>query len=92
MGTLDKGIARPDDLLQGDDAGQGSVLHQSDDLIGHRGSDALDHLQQGDMKEDLGLGHTQDLSGLLLSPWYSLDTAAVDLREVTGVVDDKRDG
>ena len=72
-----------------DDAGQGGVLHQGDDLVGHGGHDALDHLQQGDVEEDLGFGHAQHLACLLLALRHSLDAAPVDLGEVAGVIDDE---
>ena len=53
------------------------------------GDDSLDHLQQGDVAEDLGFGHAQDLACLLLALRHSLDAAPVDLGEVAGVIDDE---
>ena len=92
MGGLQEGVASPDDLLQGDDAGDGGVLHQGDDLVGHGGHNALDHLQQGNMEEDLALGHAQHLTGLLLALGHTLDAAPEDFGEVERVVDDKGHG
>ena len=40
---------------------RGGVLHQGDELVAH-GDDALDHLEQGDLEEDLALGHAQHLA------------------------------
>ena len=54
-----------------------------------RRDDALDHLQQGNVAEDLELGHAQHLARLLLALGNALDTAPVDLGEVAGVVNDK---
>ena len=44
VAALHKRLTGPDDLLQGDDAREGRVLDERDDLIGHRRHDALDHL------------------------------------------------
>ena len=89
MGAFHEGVARPDDLLEGDDTGQGGVLHQGNDLVGHGGHDALYHLQKRDLEKNLPLGHAQHLSGLVLSPWNRLYAATVDLRKVAGVIDGK---
>ena len=46
-------------------------------------------LEQGDLEEDLALGHSQHHAGLLLSLGHALDAAPVDLGEVACVVEDK---
>ena len=84
---LDELLARPDDFVDADDAGQGGILDQGDDLVAHGGNDALDDLQQHHPEEDLAAGHTQHLTGLILALGNGFDAAAVDLREVAGVVD-----
>ena len=54
------------------------------------GQDALDDLQERDLEKDLAPGHAQHLTGLGLAFRHILDAAAVDLREVAGVVDGER--
>ena len=76
---LDVALAHLGQLHDGDDAGQRGVLHQRDDLIGHRRHNALHHLQQGDLKEDLPAGEAQYLSRLPLSGRHALDAAIIDL-------------
>lgn len=83
---LDVALAHLGQLHDGDDAGQRGVLHQRDDLIGHRRHNALHHLQQGDLKEDLPAGEAQYLSRLPLPGRHALDAAPVDDGEVAGVV------
>ena len=80
-------LCHHDDLLVGDDVRQRGILHQRDDLVAHRGQDAFDDLQERDLEEDLAPGHAQHLTGLGLAFRHILDAAAVDLREVAGVVD-----
>ena len=83
---LDVALAHLGQLHDGDDAGQRGVLHQRDDLIGHRRHNALHHLQQGDLKEDLPAGEAQYLSRLPLPGRHALNAAPVDDGEVAGVV------
>ena len=78
--------ACPDDLLQRDDARQGGILDQGDDLVGHGRNDPLDHLQQGDLEEYLSPCHTKHQPRLFLTDRHSLDPSAVYLGEVTGVI------
>ena len=87
--SLHEGFAHPDHLLQSDHARQRGILYQSDDLIGHGRNDALDHLQQSDPEKDLGPGHAEHMSGLLLPDGNALDAAPVDLGKIEGVIDDK---
>lgn len=82
-------LGHHDDLLAGDDPGQGGILHQSDHLVAHGGNDAFDHLEQGHFEEDLGLGKAQHLTGLILAFGDGLDAAPVDLGKIAGIVDDK---
>lgn len=53
------------------------------------GDDALDHLQQRDLEEDLALCHAQHLTGLLLADGHALNAALVDDGEIAGIVDDE---
>ena len=53
---LHKSFTGHGDLNDGDGPGQRGVLHQRDDLIGHGGDDPLDHLQKGDLEENLPKG------------------------------------
>ena len=84
-----EGVTGEGQLIHGDDPGQGGILDQGDDLVGHGGHNALNHLEQGDLKEDLLLGQSQDLRGLPLARRDPLDSAPVNDREVAGVVDGK---
>ena len=92
MLRLDVALAHLGQLHDGDDAGQRGVLHQRDDLIGHRRHNALHHLQQGDLKEDLPAGEAQYLSRLPLPGRHALNAAPVDDGEVAGIVYHKRHG
>ena len=89
LGALQESGARPDDLLQGDDSGQGGILHQGDDLIAHGGHNALDDLEQNHPEEDLAAGHAQHLPRLPLAHGDALQAAPVDFRKIAGVVDDE---
>lgn len=88
---LHKSFTGHGDLNDGDGPGQRGVLHQRDDLIGHGGDDPLDHLQKGDLEEDLPLGQAQHLTGFPLTCRDALNAAPVDHGEIAGVVDDKGD-
>ena len=79
-------------LHDGDDPGQGRVLHQGDDLVGHGRQDPLHHLKQGDFEEDLAAGEAQHLTGLPLTRRDGLDAAPVDHGEIAGVVQYKGHG
>ena len=83
-------MAAPNQLVHSDDTGKGRVLDQGDDLVGHGGHDALDHLEQHHLEEDLVLGHAQHLTGFVLSLGDGFDAATVDLGEIAGVVKDER--
>ena len=80
------GVAGEGQLVHGDDPGQRGILHQGDDLVGHGGHDALNHLQQGDLEENLALGQAQHLAGLPLAHRDPLDAAPINHGKVAGVV------
>ena len=86
---LDELLTGPDQLIDADDPGKGSVLDQGDDLVAHGGSDPLDDLQQHHLKKDLPFGHTQHLTGFILTLWYAFNTASVNLGKIAGIVDGK---
>ena len=56
-------------------------------LIG--GDDTLHHLQQDHLEEDLSFAHTQDFTGLILPAGNAFDAAAINLREIAGIIEDK---
>ena len=82
-------FADSEQLLVGHAEGDGGVLHQGDHLIGDAGHNALDHLGQNDAQEGLELGIAQDAGGLILTHGHGINAAAVDFREVGGIVDGK---
>ena len=57
------GLARLDQLRHRDNTGKGGILYQRNDLVGHGGNNALDHLQQRDLEKYLSFGHAQYLPG-----------------------------
>ena len=89
---LHERFARLGKLDDGDDARKRGVLHEGDDLIAHGRDDALYHLKQRDLEEDLRLCHAEDFTGLALSLRDALNAAAVDDGEVAGIVYHKRHG
>mgnify|MGYP005857888495 CR=1 FL=1 len=84
-GAFHERIARERQLVNSNDAGQGCVFYQVDDLVGHGRHDALDHLQQRDLEKDLPLRHTQHFAGLPLPQRNTLNAAAVNNGKIAGV-------
>ena len=89
MRAFHEGLSCPYDLLEGNDTGEGSVLYESDDLVGHRRYDALDHLQQSDLKEDLAFCHAKYEPRFFLTDWDALDPAPVYFGKVACIIQDK---
>ena len=88
---FDEALTHLGQLHNGDDPGQRGILHQCDDLVGHGGDDALDHLQQRHLEKDLALCHAQHLTGLPLAYRHALNAALIDDGKITCVIDDKGD-
>ena len=86
------GLSRCDLFRQSEDflirqgEGQGRILDQGDDLVGHRRQDVLDHLGKHDAHEGLGFGVPQHLGRFILSLGNGLDPAPVDLCEIRRIV------
>ncbi len=76
-GTFQKRLPCPDDFLQCDNAGKGSVLYQGDDFIGHWRNNSFYHLQQLDFKKNLCFCHAEHKPCLGLPDGNGLDAAAV---------------
>ena len=66
--------------------GKGGILYKGDDLVGHGRHNALNYLQKNNLKEDLSFCHTQNLTCLVLATGNALNTSAIDLGELAGVV------
>ena len=75
----------------GENERQRGVLGQRDDLVGDRREDTLDHLREYDLAEGLGAAVSEDFGGFILTDRNGLDTGAVDLCKVGGIVDGKSD-
>ena len=80
-------LGQGEHLRVGQHKGQGGVLYQSDDLVGHRGQDLLAHLGKDDLAEGLDPVVAQHPGRLPLSPGNALDSRPEDFREIGGVVD-----
>ena len=86
---LGKPLGAHDDFGDADDAGEGGILCQGNQLIAHSGGDALYNLHQDDAEKDLGFGHAQNLPCLMLSLGNALQAAAVDFGKIGGVIDNE---
>ena len=69
--------------------GQGGVLDQGDDLVGHRRKNPFDDLGQYDFEEGLEPAVAQNLSRLVLAHRHGLDAASVDFSKIGSIVDHK---
>lgn len=78
-----------DNLHHGDRVRQRRVFYKRHDLITHRRKNAFDHLQQHDPKKDLRTRHAQYLPRLILAFGDAFDPAAVYLRKIASVVNNK---
>ena len=65
------------------------TMEYPDFLVAHRGQNSFNYLEQYHAEENLRLGHTKHLTGLVLSGGNALNTATVNLREVGCIVHDK---
>ena len=69
--------------------GERRIFHKRDHLVRHRRNDPLDHLRQNDLEERLRRGITEHARGFILSDRHRFNSAAVNFREIGGVIQRK---
>ena len=82
-------LGRAEELGNPDRLGERGVFDKSHHLVGARWKNSTNHLRQYDTDEGLGRTKAENLRGFPLALRNGVDTSAVDLGEVGGVVYDK---